>query len=50
MVLSFLPFIGGILISILNLALFVAIVYLAYNAYSGKAFELPVVGSTVIFK
>ncbi len=50
-VLNFLPwFIRYYIVSIVNLALFVFVVYLAYNAYSGKAFELPVVGNIVIFK
>jgi uncharacterized membrane protein len=30
--------------------MFVAVVFLAYNTYSGKALELPVVGNIVIFK
>jgi len=49
-VFGFLPFLGGTLTSVLNLAMFIAVVYLAYNAYSGKAFELPVVGNIEIFK
>jgi len=50
MVLNFVPFVGGLLSSLLALAMFVAVVYLAYNTYSGKAFELPVVGNIVLFK
>ncbi|KAF0227579.1 MAG: hypothetical protein FD133_1380 [Erysipelotrichaceae bacterium] len=49
-ILRFIPLIGGLLNGVLSLGLFVLIVYLAYNAYSGKAFELPVVGNIVIFK
>ena len=49
-VIGFLPLIGGLLNSLLSLAVFALTVYLAYNAYSGKALELPVVGNIVIFK
>jgi uncharacterized membrane protein len=44
------PLIGGLVGWALNIALFVLAVYLAFNAYNGKAFELPVVGNIVIFK
>ncbi len=47
---GYLPFIGGLLNSVLSLVLFLLLIYLAYNAYSGKALELPVVGNIVIFK
>lgn len=49
-VIGFLPLIGGLLNSLLSLAVFALIIYLAYSAYSGKALELPVVGNIVIFK
>jgi len=49
-VLSVVPFVGLFISPLFSLAVFVADVYLAYNAYSGKALELPVVGNIVIFK
>lgn len=45
-----LPLLGGTASFLVNTLLFVLAVYLIYNAYSGKAFELPVVGNIVIFK
>jgi uncharacterized membrane protein len=49
-VLSFIPFVGLFITPLFSLAMFVAVVFLAYNTYSGKALELPVVGNIVIFK
>jgi uncharacterized membrane protein len=49
-IISNFPLIGGLVGWALNVALFVLAVYMAYNAYSGKALELPVVGNVVIFK
>jgi uncharacterized membrane protein len=49
-VLSVIPFVNLFISPLFSLAILVAAVYLAYNAYSGKALELPVVGNIVIFK
>lgn len=49
-VLGYVPFIGGLLAGVVNLATFLLNVYLFYMAYTGKAYELPVVGNIVLFK
>lgn len=49
-ILGSIPFLGWTLSSLFSLATLVAGVYLFYNAYTGKAFELPVVGNIVLFK
>ncbi|NTW95225.1 MAG: hypothetical protein HGB31_01225 [Erysipelotrichaceae bacterium] len=49
-VLNLIPFVGLFISPLFSLAVFVAMLFLAYNAYSGKALELPVVGNIVIFK
>jgi len=39
-----------LLAGVVNLATFLLNVYLFYMAYTGKAYELPVVGNIVLFK
>ena len=43
-VLSFIPFIGTIIASILDLLYFVSYVYLIFSAYKGRTFKIPVIG------
>lgn len=45
-----LPLFGGLLYLAFSLATFVATVYLIYVTYTGKAYELPVVGSAILIK
>jgi len=49
-ILSLVPLLGGLLIYFYRWAIFLAVIYFAYNTYLGKAFELPVFGNIVIFK
>lgn len=49
-ILGSIPFLNLFLAPLFSLASLVVGVYLFYNAYMGKAFELPVVGNIVLFK
>jgi uncharacterized membrane protein len=49
-IISNFPIIGSLVGLVLNAGLFILAVYVAYNAYNGKALELPVVGNIIIFK
>ena len=49
-ILIFIPFLGGLLSSILLLALIVAMILLMVCAYKGMAVRIPVIGTLEIFK
>ena len=53
-VLALIPFVGGIIVLIINLIMLGAVIYLMalgmINAATGKAKELPIIGKTKILK
>ena len=49
-ILIFIPFLGGLLSSILSLALTVTMILLMVCAYKGMAVRIPVIGTLEIFK
>ncbi len=49
-VLGFIPIIGWMLMPLFNLAILAVDLWGAYNAYSGKAVEMPIYGNIEILK
>lgn len=49
-ILGFIPIIGWMLLPLFNLAILALDIYGAYNAYTGKAIEMPLYGHIEIIK
>jgi len=46
-ILGAIPLLGGLLSSIINVVIFISVVYLAFMAYKGVEYKIPILGDAV---